>query len=101
MGLPTVNGSEGILIKSRFAQIREDGFHHTIDAYGILLKLSIGMDSVVWVRFGMGTLTVDGSWTSLECAITVCWGRVGKSHLGWEQGRRYTSSVDVERQDRV
>ncbi|KAF2619699.1 hypothetical protein F2Q68_00040481 [Brassica cretica] len=67
MGLPTVNGSEGILIKSRFAQIREDGFHHTIDAYGILLKLSIGMDSVVWVRFGMGTLTVDGSWTSLEC----------------------------------
>ncbi|KAF3575074.1 hypothetical protein F2Q69_00060463 [Brassica cretica] len=38
-----------------------------IKAYGILLKLSIGMDSVVWVRFGMGTMTIDGSWTSLEC----------------------------------
>ncbi|KAF3498172.1 hypothetical protein DY000_02054439 [Brassica cretica] len=22
------------------------------------------MDYVVWVRFGMGTMTVDGSWTS-------------------------------------
>ncbi|KAL0650936.1 hypothetical protein Bca4012_093627 [Brassica carinata] len=39
----------------------------TCKAYGILLKLSTGMDYVVWVRFGMGTMTVDGSWTSLEC----------------------------------
>ncbi|KAH0921308.1 hypothetical protein HID58_021326, partial [Brassica napus] len=38
-----------------------------LKAYGILLKLSIGKDSVVWVRLGMGTMTVDGSWTSLEC----------------------------------
>ncbi|WZY94369.1 hypothetical protein YC2023_109504 [Brassica napus] len=49
------------------ARDRQTRTLETCRAYGILLKLSIGKDSVVWVRLGMGTMTVDGSWTSLEC----------------------------------
>lgn len=35
--------------------------------YGIFFKFSIGKDSVVWVRLGMGIMIVDGFWTFLEC----------------------------------
>ncbi|WZZ79689.1 hypothetical protein YC2023_100261 [Brassica napus] len=61
------NPRKDILYTIRKYSTSQSGLDPLVSDPMIQTSILTGMDYVVWVRFGMGTMTVDGSWTSLEC----------------------------------